>query len=244
MILPIVNTTYNPNLLYMIKEFNYQHYHTFICNTNNLKEIIEISNTQSIVQGSEKTNFWKDLYKEKIKEILEKTNDKLFISGVRNLKTNQLIAYMITSIPYDQSCFMFFKFGEIRKSNDLFSLDAGGYGVWKLGLANGEEKGSYDAFFAIRANAYRPIMRVVKKYSFLDEGVVRYNWQLNNIVMPNQSPKNPIEKALILDNEYTLKRIHPIAIGHASLKPEERVKHFSNFFEDKSSIVKKESVQR
>jgi len=217
----------------MITELSYQHYHTFVCGIEHYDELIDISNTRTHIHGSSKTTIWRDVYSNKLQQILKNTNDKLFVSAVRNLKTDQLISYMITSIPYDTSCFLFFNFGETRKTNDYFTPDASGYGVWKLGLLNGIEKGSFDAFFAVRASHYRPIIRYIKNNSFLDEGSLRYNWQLNNIIMPEDYARNTIEKILIIDNPNVLKRNHPIAICHASLKPEERVKHFSNFFEDK-----------
>lgn len=225
----------------MIEELTYQHYHAFVCSLEHYDELMELSKTQSHIHGSKKTMIWQDVYSAKLKQVLKNTNDKVFVSAVRNLKNNQLISYMITSIPYDQSCFLFFNFGEVRKTNEYFSQDTGGYGVWKLGLLNGIEKGSFDAFFAVKASAYRPIIRHIRNSSFLDEGVSRYNWQLNNIIMPDDYAKNTIEKILIIDNPNVLKREHPIAICHASMKPEERIKHFSSFFEDKVDKVKEES---
>lgn len=227
----------------MIEETTYQHYRAFICGAENYDEIIAISDSQPNVHGSVKTVMYKDIFRTKIKQILNKTNDKLFISAVRNMQTKELLSYMITSIPYDQSCFMFFYFGEMKKSNDYFSQNNGAYGVWKLGLMNGEEKGSFDAFFTVQANAYRPIIRFLKASNYLTDGVVRYNWQLNNIVMPDEFAKNTIEKILILDSPNVLERIHPIAVCHASLKPEERIKKFADYFGDRTEKISNESVQ-
>lgn len=228
----------------MIEELTYQDYRAFICGPENYNEIIDISSSRPDVHGSPKTKAWRDLFGAQVRRILKEKNDKLFISAVRNLTTGQMMSYMITSIPYEQTCFMFFIYGETRKTNEVFTAHVGGYGVWKLGLLNGLEHNIFDAFFSVRASAYRPIIKHIRNSSFLDEGVSRYNWQLNNIVLPGQYARNAIEKPLLFDNPDMLERIHPIAICHASLKPEERIQHFSSFFDEKTDVVKNESVQR
>ena len=227
----------------MIDEIYFQNYHAFVCDSSHYDELVEIGRSQPNVHGSPKTMAWYDIYNLKLKQIIKDTNDQLFVSAVRNTTTNQILTYMITSIPYKESCFMFFRFGETRRTDSIFSHDTGAYGIWKLGLLNGHAKGVFDAFFAVRANAYRPIMRHLKKCNFLDEGGLTYNWQLNDIVMPDQESKNTIQKILLFDNPNMIKREYPIAICHASLKPELRIKYFSNYFEEKTDTVIKESIQ-
>jgi|AntAceMinimDraft_11_1070367.scaffolds.fasta_scaffold00501_21 hypothetical protein len=227
----------------MIKDFYYQNYHAFICDMSHYDELIEIGKSRPDVHGSLKTVAWYDIFNLKLKHIIQSTSDKLFVVAVKNTSTNQIMSYMITAIPYEESCFMFFIFGETRRTDSIFTLDTSLYGVWKLSLLNGYAKGIFDAFFSIRANGYRTLVRNLKKCDFLDSNGITYNWQLNDILMPDQSSKNAIQKLLVFDNPNMIKREHPIAICHASLKPEFRIKYFSNYFEEKIELVANDSIQ-
>ena len=227
----------------MITELNFQNHHAFVCDISHYDELLEIGKSQPNVHGVAKTPTWYAGFNAKLKSLLKATNDQLFVSAVRNTTTGQLISYMITSIPYNESCFTFFKFGETRKIDTIFSDNNGTYKLWKLSLMNSVEKGSFDAFFTIHYSAYRPLMREIKKCSYLDNNGSMYNWQLNSIVMPEEYSKTSIQEILIPSNPNMLERKYPIAICHASLKPEHRVRQFSNFFKDKTEIVSNESIQ-
>ena len=227
----------------MITNITIQNHLAFVCDISHYDELMDISRSQPNIHGVAKTKIWYTVFGSKLKSVLNGTNDELFVSGLRNTSTGQLVSYMITSIPYNESCFMFFKFGETRKNDTIFSDNTGIYGLWKLSLLNGAEKGIFDAFFAITASAYRPLMRQIKQCSYIDNDGLMYNWQLNSIMMPNENSKNVIQSILMPNNPDALTRAVPVAVCHASLKPEYRIKHFSNFFENKTDLIEKESIQ-
>lgn len=227
----------------MITELKFQNHLAFVCDISHYDELMDISRTQPNIHGVAKTEGWYHNFSIKLKTLLLNSNDQLFVSALRNTSTGQLISYMITSIPYDQSCFMFFKFGETRKTNTFFSDNRGIYGLWKLSMSNGLEHNVFDSFMAITLPSYRPLINLIKNCSYIDNDGIMYTWQINSVVAPDQQAKNTIQKMLVPDNSNMLERTLPLVICHASLKPEFRVRQFANIFGSKTELVEKESIQ-
>lgn len=218
--------------------YNCLDYKTYICNIDDFADIIKISDSQPKIHGEEKSDMYRNVFKSYVNSILNLEKENIKILGSRNIKTGELVSYLIILTPPD-SCFGFWLFNERIKRNTLLSEDPSSWGLFRLASMIFESEKRFDYFYVVESSKFLAVISAVKKFCILDNGnPLRYHLSINSVVMPEETPSTVIQRALLKIDALVPRKV-PVTIIHASLKAEYRLDYFKDIFNNSEKIIKK-----
>jgi hypothetical protein len=193
----------------------------YICNLEDFDDINEIHKSRKVIRGTAKTPEYNEYFLDNIPKILNGEIQNFNIIGARDIETNKLLTYTVNLFSLS-SKFIFIHFGETIPHNNVFNFkDYGKVEISKLRVDLGLKENIFDHFVSVKLGAILPVIAEVRKVQ------PYFDFRIHSILQPDQEPRTLIEKKLSSSANNTLPRNTPLAIIHASMLPQYRMKYLN-----------------
>lgn len=193
----------------------------YICGPEDFDDINAIHLSRKTIRGTEKTPEYNEYFIDRIPKILAGEIPELNIIGARDIETNKLLTYSVNLFS-SSSKFIFIHFGESIPHNNIFNFtDYGKVDISKLRVELGLKENIFDHFVGAKLGSVLPLITEVRKTQ------PYFDFRIHSILQPEQQPRTLIEKELLSSANNTLPRDTAVAVIHASMLPQYRMKYLN-----------------